>query len=260
MRISRLMKAVQDIMYSRVNENSNQSSQESQVHDNHLVNLYQSTNLIYESVQKYTMTSRERVAHLCYDIDYVVNAEISGAIVECGVWRGGSIMAAILRLQSLGIDVRDIYLYDTFEGMTPPQDIDIDFRGDAASKLLQQSDKYTSNVWAHCSFDDVHSNVGSVNSDLGRINFLKGKVEDNLEKHGPEQIALLRLDTYWYQSTYHELNIFYPRLTKGGVLIVDDYGHWRGAKKAVDDYIANNSLKLFLVPIDYTGRIAVKVD
>ena len=71
----------------------------------------------------------------------------------------------------------------------------------------------------------------------------------------PERIALLRIDTDWYESTRHELVHLYPRLSPGGVLIIDDYGHWQGARKAVDEYFQAG---LFLNHIDYTGRLAIK--
>jgi hypothetical protein len=74
----------------------------------------------------------------------------------------------------------------------------------------------------------------------------------------PEQIAVLRLDTDFYESTRHELRHLYPRLVHGGVLIIDDYGHWAGARKAVDEYIAEEGIRLLLNRIDYTGRIAIK--
>ena len=75
----------------------------------------------------------------------------------------------------------------------------------------------------------------------------------------PSGIALLRLDTDWYESTKHELEHLYPLLVSGGVIIIDDYGHWKGAKKAVDEYIKDNNLPLLLNRIDYTGRIGIKL-
>jgi O-methyltransferase len=87
-----------------------------------------------------------------------------------------------------------------------------------------------------------------------------GKVEDTFPKDTPDKIAILRLDTDWYESTRHELIHLYPKLSIGGVLIIDDYGHWEGARKAVDEYINDNTLRILLNRIDYTGRIAVKMD
>lgn len=91
-----------------------------------------------------------------------------------------------------------------------------------------------------------------------RIHLVPGRVEDTVPAQAPERIALLRLDTDWYASTKHELDHLYPRLSDGGVLIVDDYGHFEGARRAVDDYLAEQAEPLLLNRIDYTGRIAVK--
>jgi hypothetical protein len=70
----------------------------------------------------------------------------------------------------------------------------------------------------------------------------------------------LRLDTDWYESTKHELVHQYPKLSVGGVLIIDDYGHWQGARQAVDEYFNDNRLPILLNRIDYTGRIAIKTE
>jgi O-methyltransferase len=84
-------------------------------------------------------------------------------------------------------------------------------------------------------------------------------VEDTIPNNIPEKIAILRLDTDWYESTRHELVHLFPRLSPYGVLIIDDYGCWQGAKKAVDEYISENNLRIFLSRIDSTGRIAIKL-
>jgi hypothetical protein len=94
---------------------------------------------------------------------------------------------------------------------------------------------------------------------MSHVRLVKGKVEDTVPKNAPEKIALLRLDTDWYESTRHELVHLFPRLLPGGVLIIDDYGHWQGARKAVDEYIAGNQVKILLNRVDYTGRIGVKI-
>ena len=78
-------------------------------------------------------------------------------------------------------------------------------------------------------------------------------------QHAPRKIALLRLDTDWYESTKHELVHLFPRLSTGGVLIVDDYGHWAGARRAVDEYVSEHGIVMLLTRIDYTGRIGVKL-
>jgi hypothetical protein len=94
--------------------------------------------------------------------------------------------------------------------------------------------------------------------DAARLRFVKGKVEDTVPAQAPARIAILRLDTDWYESTRHELEHLDPRLSPGGVLIIDDYGHWAGCRQAVDEYFASRKLHALLNRVDYTGRIAVK--
>jgi O-methyltransferase len=89
-----------------------------------------------------------------------------------------------------------------------------------------------------------------------QIGYVSGRVEETIPESAPSEIALLRLDTDWYGSTRHELEHLYPRLVSGGVLIVDDYGHYAGARQAVDEYFAGRPI--LLARVDYTGRMAVK--
>ena len=90
-----------------------------------------------------------------------------------------------------------------------------------------------------------------------RTVFVQGKVEETLAGRRPERIALLRLDTDFYESTRAELAALAPLLGPGGVLVVDDYGSWAGSKQAVDEWLANTGLPLFLARSDVGGRIAV---
>lgn len=216
---------------------------------------------IIESVRPYTMTSPERIAALCGAIEYVVRCGVAGDFVECGVWRGGSSMAAALTLQRLGAADRDIHLFDTFDGMSAPTTRDTEIAtGESAEALLARADRTEGLAWAYAPIDAVEQNLAATGYPPGRLHFVAGKVEDTLPSHAPAQIALLRLDTDWYESTRHELRHLYPRLSIGGVLIIDDYGHWAGARAAVDEYFAEHRIRMLLNRIDYTGRIGVKLD
>ena len=93
---------------------------------------------------------------------------------------------------------------------------------------------------------------------LAAIHFVQGKVEDTIPRQVPARIAVLRLDTDWYESTRHEFVHLYPRLSQWGVAIIDDYGHWQGARRATDEFIATLPHPLYLQRIDYTGRLAIK--
>jgi hypothetical protein len=212
-----------------------------------------------QEVGPFTMTSPERIVALRDAVAYVIRHEIPGDIVECGVWKGGSMMAVARTLIEHGATERRLVLYDTFEGMSEPTAADRDFRGEPAARLLAESDQRTSTVWAYSRLDEVQRNMQRTGYDGQRIVYVQGKVEDTLPAQAPEQIALLRLDTDWYESTSHELNHLFPRLSVGGVLLIDDYGYWQGAQKAVDEYFSAQQVPMLLNRIDDTGRIGVKV-
>ena len=214
----------------------------------------------FELVKPYTMTSLERTLACIRATAYISEHGLSGDIVECGVWRGGSSMAIAQTLLNRGDVSRSLYLYDTFEGMTEPDARDVAADGTPAAELLSAAkrleDKNKSYTWAFASLEDVQKNMELVGYPRGQKLFVKGRVEETIPSTIPERIALLRLDTDWYESTKHELVHLYPRLVAGGVLMIDDYGHWSGARKATDEYLSGSLL--FLNRIDYTGRLAIK--
>jgi O-methyltransferase len=214
---------------------------------------------IIRSVTPYTMTSAERLFALVQAVQYVLTANIPGSIVECGVWRGGSMMAAAQVLQDCQISDRDLYLFDTYEGMVEPTEVDVNLSHKIAfDEFAKRKINTASSDWCHASLDEVRENIAKTGYDLNRIHFIKGKVEDTIPQAAPDTIALLRLDTDWFESTRHELIHLYPRLVSGGVLIIDDYGHWQGARKATDEFLAAEGIHLLLNRIDYTGRICIK--
>ena len=217
------------------------------------------TAAICTAVAPFTMTSPERIAALVEAVRYVVRHRIPGDIVECGVWRGGSMMAAARTLLDLDAE-RRLQLFDTFDGMSPPTAVDRDRSGASAAALLAASDPSTSSVWARSPLDEVRRNLLATGYPADRVRFVVGRVEDTLPDQAPESIAILRLDTDWYASTRHELVHLFPRLAVGGVLLIDDYGHWQGARQAVDEYLAETGARLFLQRIDVTGRLAIKLD
>ena len=219
-------------------------------------------NLIYNEVKPFTMTSKERVVSLIRSVEYIIQNNIEGDFVECGVWKGGSSMAIIKTLQHLGEKSRNIYLYDTYEGMPEADDkVDLSYNDVLANSLLknEEDNKDKSVVWAYSTLEEVKTNINSLGYDKNNIHFIKGKVEETLIGNKHNCISLLRLDTDWYSSTKIEMEELFPKLSTCGILIVDDYGHWKGAKKAIDEYIEKNKIKLFLSRIDYTGRLAVKI-
>lgn len=217
----------------------------------------QDINLI-NKVRPFTATSPERIYSLCAAVRYVVSHQIPGDIVECGVWKGGSIMAAMLTLLELGDTSRHLYLFDTFEGMTGPSEHDVALGNRVALDIYREKQK-NNGKWVYSPIEEVKNRLYSVEYDHEKIQFVKGRVEDTLPDKAPQTISLLRLDTDWYESTRHELIHLFPRLSKGGVIIIDDYGEWAGARKATNEYMQQNNIKIFLSRIDYTGRIGIKL-
>lgn len=203
---------------------------------------------VYGLVTPFSKCSKARLRNTWDALRHVDHVGITGAFVECGVWRGGSVMVA--RFAS---PHRKCWLFDTFEGMTPPGPQDAKMNG---NKPTHKSE------WMACSAGEVRDNldaVGVYDADLCR--FVKGDVCDTLPElmvanELPERIAVLRLDTDFYASTKAELYHLYPRLAVGGILIIDDYGHWDGARKAVREYLGKKARHL--KPVDYTGAWMVK--
>ena len=208
---------------------------------------------IIMEVRSYTMSSPERLYALIQATRHIARHGIPGALVECGVWRGGSVMAmARVLLEERATD-RSLYLYDTFAGMPEPAQRDRPLFGNwgkrARSRLHRSS---------LASRDEVESALLGIGYPTHGIHFVAGRVEQTIPRNIPDRIALLRLDTNFYKSTKHELEHLFPRLSTGGVLIIDDYGYWQGQRMAVDEYIDEHRIQMLLSRIDFAGRIGVK--
>jgi O-methyltransferase len=210
---------------------------------------------ILRRVEPRTMTDVAKLFGLVEATRYITRRGIPGDIVECGVWRGGSMQAVALTLIEQGATDRRLHLFDTFEGMPPPTEKD---RREhvTAEELLAQHDK-DHRVWAVAALEDVQEAMEETGYPLDLVHYSKGLVEDTIPGEAPEQISLLRLDTDWYESTRHELVHLYDRLSPGGVLIIDDYGDWQGARLATEEFLATLADVPLLLPIG-TGRLAIK--
>jgi hypothetical protein len=211
---------------------------------------------ILRASRPYSMTRTEKQYALYLATRHVVQYDIPGAIVECGVWRGGSMHVVARTLLAIGDTSRELYLFDTFEGMTEPTDKDLTYGGTPVAELLRTQPR-TARIWAVASLEDVQQGFEAIPYPRDKIHYVKGPVESTLPGQAPDQIAILRLDTDWYESTRHELVSLYERLASGGVLIIDDYGTFQGSRQAVDEFVEETGARLLLLPIG-PGRIAVK--
>ena len=210
---------------------------------------------LFEQVSPYTMTSVEALFALYTAVNYVLDRQIPGDIVECGVWRGGSALLAALILKARNVSDRKLYLYDTFQGMPTPTEFDVDKYGRTGFEIMKQ---YGDDIgWCYALLEEVQA-AFSVHNFEFEIQFVPGDVIETLETIKPETISVLRLDTDWYESTAVEFQHLYPRLSTGGVLIVDDYGCWAGSRKATDDYFRQVPRPM-LTRIDKEVRLGIKI-
>lgn len=218
---------------------------------------------IIDEVRMLTMVSAERLLANMDAVRYAVRRGVSGAIVECGVWRGGSVLAMIRVLQECGVDDRDVYLYDTFEGMTAPTEVDTSrFHEPALQTWKTTPEGSTAWGWAFDAeiydLDFVKRVMKQSGYPQDRVHFVQGPVEETIPGTLPSAIAVLRLDTDWYESTIHELKHMYPVMPSGAVLIIDDYGHWDGSRRAVEEYFSTMEQPIMFARTDYSGRLGVK--
>lgn len=208
---------------------------------------------IFMKVHDKTMVGLERSYVLYKMLHSLLDHNIPGDLVECGVWKGGSCMLMACVLLQRGETHRRIWLYDTFEGMTKPGEADGDFEN-AEWKRLQREGEASN--WCRSPLEEVQANIQSTGYPPQHLVYVKGKVEETIPDAIPAQIALLRLDTDWYESTRHELQHLFPLLSQRGVLLIDDYGAWQGARKATDEFF--EGLLYYQIRIDHSGLLVIK--
>jgi len=215
---------------------------------------------IINHCKRYSMTGELRMSVLINLVKLIKKKKIQGDFVECGVWRGGNIILFRKLIEHFFIKDKIIYGYDTFEGMTSPSKFDI-HQNNKSAKFLMHKEKKSHNlehtIHAICSLDKVKKNIKETTK-INNIRLIKGDVAKTLKiiKNLPKKISILRLDTDFYESTKIELEILYPKIQTGGVLIIDDYGEWKGSKKAVDEYFKNN-MPFFHI-VDQSCRYLIK--
>jgi hypothetical protein len=208
---------------------------------------------LFMKVHDKTMVGLERSYALYKALNAILDQNIPGALVECGVWKGGSCMLMANILLNKGKTDRHIYLYDTYEGMTQPGKADGDRANSEWSRLKREGEQ---SDWCRSTLEEVTANMQSTGYPAEKIFYVKGKVENTIPGTIPAQVALLRLDTDWYESTRHELQHLFPKLVPRGVLLIDDYGAWQGARKATDEFFKD--LPYYHLRIDHSGLLVVK--
>nr|CRH05955.1 putative Macrocin-O-methyltransferase [Candidatus Magnetococcus massalia] len=199
----------------------------------------------YQKIHGYTYCCNTRLRAL-YDALHTIEAQkVKGDVVECGTARGGSAALMGLTLTSLGSE-RSLWLYDSFEGIPAPTQNDPD---------LEIAQHYAGDFQGE--LDQVQALFSQLKIE-GRTEFVKGLFDETLPAAQVEQIALLHIDGDWYDSIMITLESLYDRVSIGGVIQLDDYGYWEGARKAVHDFMDRYGLDDPLVVVDYEGRQWIK--
>jgi len=209
---------------------------------------------IIAQLGQYSGTSDARRWSTLLNVEALNHDGIPGDIVECGVWQGGQMMIAKAVCRHMGIR-RRVWLFDTFAGMTEPGPEDTKVSG---TRAIDRYNKWKERgiAWKAASLPFVRDLFAAYDLLDDDVLFVEGRVEETLLRPDlPERIALLRLDTDWYASTKVELEVLWPRVVTWGVLVVDDYGHWQGCARAVDEYFGR---AVEMEIIDYTARRLVK--
>lgn len=216
-----------------------------------------------ETASKYSMTGFERMFFLIRAIKQIEIDNVEGDFVECGVWRGGNLILFQKMIEKLNLSNKKIFAYDTYSGMSHPGQSDLNINNEKAEEIIKKLEKKGVDpekniIFAKCELENVKKNFQANTSKNNNLICIKGKVEDTLKikNNLPNKISLLRLDTDWYESTKIELEVLFPLLSKNGILIIDDYGYWKGSKKAVDEYFKDKKINLF--KIDFTSRYLFK--
>ena len=212
-------------------------------------------------VRRFTMTSVERLYALWDAVRYVAAATVPGHLVECGVWRGGSVMLMALALIRAKATDRTLWLYDTFTGLPRPDpELDVDVLGNRAIDGWQPRNIGGGKIyWALADEADVRANIAATEYPAAKLRFVRGQVERTIPAQVPDEIAILRIDTDWYASYRHILAHLYDRVVPGGVVIFDDYGHFLGARRAVDEFRAERSIVAPMVRVDFSCRLMLKI-
>lgn len=213
--------------------------------------------------KKNTMVSINHLNFLKLIIKEINHRNISGDIIECGVWKGGCSMWMMICQKQYNM-LRKFYLYDTFDGMIfPDSDKDDKEAVDIYNKINQgvyekNYDKWhKEKKWAFAPIDLVKKNINLTQYDESKITYVIGDVCSTLNTIIPSEISILRLDTDWYNSTKKELDILFPLVIKNGYIIVDDYYAWKGSRVATDEFLKIHNDKITIIDTKITGGIFV---
>ncbi len=202
--------------------------------------------------QKISLASEVNLWSINQSLKYICNHKIEGDIVECGVYNGSTLSYIGKICEKLNLK-KKIWGFDTFSGFIDGtlSNKDLDLKTGKEIKLGVQEVFY--------SLEEVKNNIFKYDSkNFDKYVFIKGDVLKTLdiEENLPKKISFLRLDTDIYKTTKKQLEVLFSRLSKGGILHIDDYGICPGVKSAVDEFFLNSDI--WLHRVDLSCRYLIK--
>lgn len=192
----------------------------------------------------HTMIGWKRLDNIQQCAEDIFAKKIPGDFIETGVWRGGAIIFMRAILKAYDVKNRRVWAADSFAGLPKP---------DPARYPADEGDELHVHPELAVSLENVRNNFEKYGLLDEQVCFLPGWFRDTLPSAPIDQLALIRLDGDLYESTYVALESLYPKLSKGGYLITDDYGACAGCRKAVQDFREANKITDEIIPIDWTG-------
>jgi hypothetical protein len=199
-------------------------------------------------------------------VKYILENKIEGSFVECGVDSGNFQVLWIEELKKQN-QIRNIYLYDTFTGLTEPSEFDYTRPDAVYYNMDSNSVKKTwesqiidskTNRWCYTPLDKVKLRLKLLDYPSENLHYIVGDVMETLKMYVPEKIAILRLDTDWYESSKFELEMMYDSVVSRGLVIFDDYYHWDGQRRAVDDFFEKRNEKVNIIKLDGKTGVMIK--
>lgn len=210
---------------------------------------------LYQRAQPHTMLSRERLYDLYLSVNYVHRLDIDGDVLEVGCWGGGALGVALAICIDTNGSKKRVWGLDTFEGHPEPNPDELDVWGNSQRKRFEEF-KSRGEDWCKVEIETVRENVLGIAGTVDRLVLVKGRAEETIPKKHPSSLSILRIDVDWYEPTLIALETLYPRLSEGGVLILDDYGHHSGSRKAFDEFFGSSAPKF--THIDYSCISLIK--
>ena len=223
-----------------------------------IIEMDSKSEALIKASSEYTFKSKLEMWTVICCLRNIINQKIDGDIVETGVWKGGTLILVKKILEDYEAK-KKIIGFDTFEGgFEKPSELDKKIRYGFKEKGNLYNKTFNYKKFETSSLNNTLSNIKKNCKNIEELYLIKGKIENTLEKENIKKISLLMLDTDYYESTKFALEKLYDKVSQNGIIYIDDYGNWKGAKQAVDEFFEKKKINPFLIRTSSASRIFIK--